>query len=171
MKFYYQINADGHVVSASQADDAPEPAPDCTVVESDIRVPGDFWQPAMRFHWGRQEWDDIRSLDERKAAKWAAIKAVRDELEVAPFTWDGSVFDMDRVSQDRLRTALQAPSWTLVSWTLADNTVKSMSTLDLASLMTAFATHVAALHDTARTLRAAIDAATTAAAVEAIAWP
>jgi len=93
--------------------------------------------------------------------------------EFGGFTWDGSPFDSDAISQSRIQGAVQlaatAPGFT-IDWTLANNSVRNLSAADLANVGAALGMHVATQHAKARTLRSQIEAATTVAEVDAVTW-
>jgi hypothetical protein len=134
--------------------------------------------PEHTWDYASQAWVDARTLDAVKAQRWAQIKAQRDAVEFGGFTWSGDEFDSDAESQARIMgavqmalIAVQAEQPFAIDWTLASNAVRSMSAADIVSAGLALGEHVAAAHGIARTLRAAIDACTTAAEVEAVAWP
>jgi hypothetical protein len=57
-----------------------------------------------------------------------------------------------------------------IDWTLADNTVRTLSGADMIAVGQALGQHVAACHIKARALREQINAATTVAEVEAVVW-
>ena len=105
--------------------------------------------------------------------KWVEIKAKRDELEWAGFTWDGSTFDSDPTSQSRIQgaviLAMQDPQYQ-VTWTLANNTTRVLANADILAVGLALATHVETLHARAQALRIQIDAAQNVAEVNAISW-
>jgi hypothetical protein len=127
------------------------------------------WNP------GAEQWVDARTPDALKADKWAEIKAARDAAEHGGFTWDGSVFDSDPESQTKIVGATQLanmnPASFLMDWTLKDNTVRTLTGAQMISVGQALAVHVNAQHVLGRTLRQQIEAATTAAEVNAIHWP
>ncbi len=130
------------------------------------------WSPAAR------AWVDPRTLDDLRAAAWARIKAERDRIEFGGFDWDGSRFDSDEISQSRIQgavllaqLAIQAGQPFSIAWTLADNTRRTLSAQEVAAVGVAMGGHFRAAHDTAAALRDLINAATTAAALEAITWP
>ena len=129
--------------------------------------------PHHTFDYATKQWIDHRTLDDIKLAKWEIIKQARSSAEFGGFTWDGSPFDSDAISQSRIQGALQladmAPGFT-IDWTLANNSVRNLSAADLANVGAALGMHVATQHDKARTLRSQIDAATTVAEVEAVTW-
>ena len=159
----------------------------CSILESDTRVvPPDSYifdgevvsppqkpSPHHTFDYTTKQWVDPRTLSDLQAAKWAQIKRDRDEAEFGGFTWDGSPFDSDAISQSRIQGAVQlaamAPGFT-IDWTLANNSVRNLSAADLANVGAALVMHVAAQHDKARTLRSQIEAATTVAEVDAVTW-
>lgn len=129
--------------------------------------------PAHRVDWVSKTWVDLRTLDEHKAAKWASIKSAREGAEFGPFTWDGSVFDANVTSQQRIAGAVQMASLSAsfsVNWTLNDNTVRLLSNSQMIAVGTALAYNVSILHQKSRSLREKIDAATSVAEVDAIAW-
>lgn len=129
--------------------------------------------PHHTFDYTTKQWVDPRTLSDLQAAKWAQIKRDRDEAEFGGFTWDGSPFDSDAISQSRIQGAVQlaamAPGFT-IDWTLANNSVRNLSTADLANVGAALGMHVAAQHAKARLLRSQIEAATTVAEVDAVTW-
>jgi hypothetical protein len=125
-----------------------------------------------------KQWVDPRDLASLKAAHWIGIKAERDQREYGTFTWDGSEFDCNRDSTAKIMGAVQTAMLSAqagqsfsVDWTLADNTVRVMSGVDMISAGMTLMAAVSNLYETSRTLRAQIDAATTAEEVQAITWP
>lgn len=126
-----------------------------------------------RFSYESKVWQ--LDLDQCKKDKWAEIKVKRDQVEFGGFTWDGSVFDSDPLSQSRIQGAAQlatlSPTTFSIDWTLADNTVRTLSASQMVEVGETLGIHVATQHTIARGLRQQIDAATTAAEVEAITWP
>lgn len=127
------------------------------------------------FDYSLEAWFDPRTLGQLKAAKWAQIKARRDEVEFGGFVWDGSVFDSDPLSQSRIQGAAQLatlnPGTFSIDWTLANNSVRTLSAAQMVEVGETLGIHVATQHTIARGLRQQIDAATTAAEVGAIVWP
>lgn len=123
--------------------------------------------------WLEKQWADPRTLNDIKLAKWAIIKQARSSAEFGGFTWDGSPFDSDAISQSRIQGAVQlaamAPGFT-IDWTLANNSVRNLSAADLANVGAALGMHVAAQHAKARLLRSQIEVATTVAEVDAVTW-
>ena len=122
--------------------------------------------------------DGLDTLDSLKLRKWAAIKDRREQVEFGGFTWDGSVFDSDAESQSRIQGASQLATLAMLSssnfsvdWTLADNTVRTLSIANMLAVGQAMGVHIMTTHGVGRGLRAAIEAATTTAAVEAVTWP
>lgn len=122
--------------------------------------------------------DLVTDLDTAKARRWAQLRAERNDREYGGFTWDGSAFDSDARSQSRIQGAAQlatlaamASETFSIDWTLADNTVRTLSGSDMLAVGTAMGTHIAAMHATARTLREQLEAAQTIEAVEAVTWP
>lgn len=125
------------------------------------------------FDYSSKSWVDPRSLEDHKTAQWALIKAARSEAEFGGFTWDGSMFDSDQVSQARIQGAVllatSNPDF-VVDWTLADNTVRSLTADDLITISQALGEHISLQHSRARDARALIDQATSISEVQAISF-
>lgn len=133
--------------------------------------------PNHVFDYSAKQWVDPRTLDEVKAAQWTAIKAARAAHELGGFVWGGSQFDSDQVSQQRIQGAVQLAQLAMaagqpfeVDWTLADNSTRTLSATDVLQVGMALGGHITAAHTKARALRAAINAATTADAVQTTTW-
>lgn len=129
------------------------------------------------FNYATKQWQDPRTLDDIKAAQWIKVKQARSSAEYAGFTWEGSTFDSDALSQNRITGAaslaqiagsFDAPF--TIDWVLADNTVRALDRLEMLQVGVALGAHVATQFAKGVTLRAQIEAATTAAEVEAISW-
>ena len=129
--------------------------------------------PNHQFNYTTKQWEDPRTLADLKAEKWRNIKANRDAAEHGGFTWDGSVFDSDVLSQQRITGAVtlaqMSPAFTTV-WTLKDNSTRTLSAADMFAVGVALGTHVSTQFLQGQLLRAQIDEAATAQEVEAIHW-
>lgn len=125
------------------------------------------------FNYVTEQWEDPRTLADLKAEKWRNIKANRDAAEHGGFEWDGSVFDSDALSQQRITGAVtlaqMSPAFTTV-WTLKDNSTRTLSAADMFAVGVALGTHVSTQFLQGQLLRAQIDEAATAQEVEAIHW-
>ena len=125
------------------------------------------------FNYTTKQWDDPRTLADLKAAQWELIKQARSNAEYAGFTWDGSVFDSDAISQNRITGAVTlaqlSPGFT-IDWTLADNTVRTLNQADMIAVGVALGQHVQTQFTKAQALRVAIEAATTPEDVAAVVW-
>lgn len=119
------------------------------------------------------QWEDTRTLQDFKDAQWTLIKLARTNAEYAGFTWDGSTFDSDAISQNRITgavtLAMMSPAF-VIDWVLADNTTRLLDQSGMAQVGAALGTHVATQFAKGVMLRAAIEAATTQAEVEAVVW-
>lgn len=115
-----------------------------------------------------------------QARKWAEIKARREAEKVAPLlTTAVGVVDADARGIENLKgtlhglraaadLGLQIPP---IGWTLADNSSVQLTLPQLEAIAVALLQRGDTAHQTARTLRAQIDAATTVAEVLAVVWP
>jgi hypothetical protein len=136
-------------------------------------------QPRGAWAWSNQEmaWQDLRSLDEKRAAKWAEIKAARDAAEFGGFSVNGWVYDSDAISQSRIQGAVQLAGLAkaangpfFINWTLANNSVTSLDTDGMLAVGTALAQHVSSVHNKARNLRMRINGASTPAELDSVSW-
>ena len=113
------------------------------------------------------------SLQSAKDAKWGVIKAARDAAQYAGFMWDGSRFDSDAASQQKIIGACQWASLNSalqIDWTLADNTVRTLSAQEMQQVAQALGVYVDGVYDKGRTLRQQIESATTISDLDAIKW-
>lgn len=136
-------------------------------------------RPSYPCEWSNttMAWDDLRSLQEAKDARWAELLIERAAREFSTFTWDGSVFDCDAESQTRIigsATLAIIASMTAqpfsIDWTLADNTVRALSGPDMLNVGAALGAHVDSVHSAYRSLVEDVGAATTNAEVMAVVW-
>ncbi len=120
--------------------------------------------------------DPAQTIDEVRAAKVSAIKAMRDSLEqTGGFTYLGKILDSDSVSVERLNVAVEAAQATLAAgqtfsldWTCQDNSVLTMTAAQIVGAPVALAQSKEALYARARDLEAQVDSAATVDAVNAI---
>lgn len=134
--------------------------------------------PSGAHKWNTETGQWVPDVARAKADKLKEIHSIRDSKEYGGFSWDGSLFDSDPQSQLRIQGGVQLANMSAMSgqpfsidWTLADNTVRTLSGADMIAVGMALAAHVQTVHATGRALRAQIEAATTAAEVEAVVWP
>lgn len=125
------------------------------------------------FNYSTHLWEDLRSIEQVRLSKWEEIKKVRTNIEYGGFDWDGSTFDSDPTSVQRISGSVLLaqlnPSYT-VDWTLADNTVRTLSAADLLQVAMSLGSHVQSCFVHGQALRDLINNATTIAEVEAITW-
>jgi hypothetical protein len=125
------------------------------------------------FNYATKQWEDPRTLADLKAAQWSLIKSARSQAEYAGFTWDGSTFDSDTLSQNRITGAVTlaqlSPGFT-INWTLADNSTRTLNQADMIAVGVALGQHVQTQFTKAQALRVAIEAATTPEDVAAVVW-
>jgi hypothetical protein len=129
--------------------------------------------PHHTFNYTTKQWEDPRTLADLKAAQWGLIKQARSQAEYAGFTWDGSTFDSDAISQNRITGAVtlaQMSSTFSIDWVLADNTVRTLNQSDMLAVGAALGAHVAAIFAKGVLLREQIEAATTAEEVAGVVW-
>lgn len=132
-------------------------------------------KPSEECLWDKlsKTWIDPRTLQDFKDAQWGQIKQARSAAEYTGFTWDGSTFDSDAISQNRITGAVTLATLSstfTIGWILADNTVRTLSATDMMQVGAALGQHVATQFVHGATLRAQIDAATTPLEVEAVSW-
>lgn len=123
------------------------------------------------FNYETHQW--VIDLDAAKADKWTEIKTARTEQEYGGFVWDGSPFDSDALSQQRIIGASQwagMNSSFTIDWTLADNTVRTLNAEAMMAVGRALGVHVEQAFSKGRDLRTLIDSAQTIAEIDAIQW-
>jgi len=134
--------------------------------------------PKHTFDYSIKQWIDPRSLSQQQLDQWERIKTSRNEALTAPLTTLYGVFDADTYSQKNITDAI-AMLQTLaasgypqtIEYTLFDNTVVTLSTAQMIEVGLTLGQRTQQIYATSRSLRTAIEAATTIAEVEAITWP
>jgi hypothetical protein len=135
--------------------------------------------PAYAATWSNSSftWVDTRSLSDAKDQTWSAMKVARDANLAAGFTWNGSKFDSDDVSQQRIQGAVQLASLAAavgqpfsITWTLFDNTTRTMSGSEMIAVGIALGTFVQNVFTAGVALRNQIDAATSLSTLQGITW-
>jgi hypothetical protein len=125
------------------------------------------------FNYTTKQWEDPRTLADLKAAQWDMIKRSRSQAEYAGFSWDGSVFDSDAISQQRISGAVtlaqMSPDF-VIDWTLADNSVRALIRAEMVAVGIALGMHVQMQFAKAQGLRLQIEAASTPEQVAAVVW-
>ncbi|MDR1701328.1 MAG: DUF4376 domain-containing protein [Sporomusaceae bacterium] len=118
------------------------------------------------------------TLDELKAIKRPQINVIRDAKEQGGFLFNGKSYDSDSISVQRISIAAQnALAAKIVNtrfeidWTLADNSSVTLDADGILGVSQALAVHAATVHSIAKTLKDAVDAATTVEEVDAVTWP
>ena len=116
-------------------------------------------------------WEDLRTLQQHKDAKWAEIKTARSTAEESGFTWEGSTFDSNQISQGRITAAVTSaqsnPSFS-TDWVLSNNNVRTLNATDMIAVGQALAIHIETQFTHAQALRILINNATTAEEVDNI---
>lgn len=129
--------------------------------------------PNHQFNYTTKQWEDPRTLADLKAEKWRNIKANRDAAEHGGFTWDGSVFDSDVLSQQRITGAVtlaqMSPAFTTV-WTLKDNSTRTLSSQDMFAVGVVLGTHVSTQFAHGQELRTQIEETTSIDQLDLIHW-
>ena len=129
------------------------------------------------FDYTAKQWIDPRTLNDLKLAKWAEIKRHRDTAEFATFTYNGMEFDGDLDAQRRLtayisisKSAIAAGQPFAAEFILANNQVVMLTAQNFLGIELAKVQAVAAAFAHATALREQIEAATTAAELDALVW-
>lgn len=102
------------------------------------------------------------------------LKMQRDKAEVEPIEYKGYFFDYDEKARDRINAAIIALELqganADIAWTTADNQDVSVTATDLRAIVAAVAVRSNALHIKYRSLKAQVQACSSAGDVEAIKW-
>lgn len=115
---------------------------------------------------------DAELLAVAKPAKIAELKAERDTREIEPITYNGNRYDYDEKARDRINAAIIAldvqGADASIDWTTADNADVKVTANDLKMIIAAVAVRSNKLHTAYRVSKEKVEAATTAAEVEAV---
>lgn len=102
------------------------------------------------------------------------LKMQRDKAEVEPIEYKGYFFDYDEKARDRINAAIIAlelqGEGATIEWTTADNDDAVVTAADLRAIVAAVAVRSNALHIKYRSLKAHVQACSSAGDVEAIKW-
>lgn len=133
--------------------------------------------PAHTFNWVTKQWEDPRTLTDFKTQQRALIKEARTAAEYSGFTWGGSTFDSNAISQQRIASAVQLASLSKaanqpfsITWTLADDTQRTLTADEMIQVGLALGEFVQTNFKKAQALQQRIEAATTKEEVEAVVW-
>ena len=157
----------------------PHDPSDCYVANGEITAKG---VPPSEFHvfdYTTKQWVDPRTLDDLKATKWEEVKRWRADATVAPqLVTRFGVFDGDAAGVNNIKSAVlglreaaaigAAPS--TITWTLYDNSAVELTPNELSEVAAMLLARGNVAHVRARVLRLQIEAATTAAELDALAW-
>lgn len=129
------------------------------------------------FNWVSKQWEDRRTLADRKKQKRAEIVKDRDALEFGGFEWGGYRFDSDQISQQRIQGSAQlamaakaAGQPFSIEWTLADNSVVTLDGDQMLAVGLAMGQHIQAAHSKSRMIKQQIDQAQSKEELESITW-
>ena len=111
-------------------------------------------------------------LEVIKQRKIAELKYQRDKAEVTPIEYNGHSYDFDSKARDRISAAIIAlelqGKGATIEWTTADNADTPVTANDLKMIIAAVAVRSNKLHTAYRVTKEKVEAATTAADVEAV---
>lgn len=113
-------------------------------------------------------------IENVKQRKILMLKRQRDTAEVEPIEYGGHSFDYDDKARDRINAAIIAlelqGEGATIEWTTADNDDAVVTAQDLRAIVAAVAVRSNALHIKYRSLKAQVQACSSAGDVEAIKW-
>lgn len=111
-------------------------------------------------------------LENIKQRKILESKRQRDSKEVEPIEYKGNLYDYDEKARDRINAAIIAlelqGEGATIEWTTADNADTPVTANDLKMIIAAVAVRSNKLHTAYRVAKEKVEAATTAAEVEAV---
>lgn len=117
------------------------------------------------------EEEPLKVIKQRKITE---LKYQRDKAEVEPIAYNGYSYDYDSKARDRISAAIIAldlqGAGADIAWTTADNQDVSVTAADLRAIVAAVAVRSNALHIKYRSLKAQVQACSSAGDVEAIKW-
>lgn len=136
-------------------------------------------RPSFSSAWSNTafSWNDPRTLVDAQAQTWEDIKTARDTNLAAGFTWDGSKFDSDNLSIQRIQGGVQLATIAQalgqpfsINWTLFDNSVRVLSAIEMIQVGVALGEFVQDVFNAGVGLRQQIDAATSTTTLNSIKW-
>lgn len=111
-------------------------------------------------------------IENVKQRKILMLKRQRDTAEVEPIAYNGHLYDYDSKARDRISAAIIAfelqGEGATIEWTTADNADTAVTANDLKMIIAAVAVRSNLLHVAYRKAKEKVEAATTAAEVEAV---
>lgn len=117
-------------------------------------------------------------LDDMRLRARARINAEREARKDAGCDTPAGFVDTDPASRANVTEAATAAMIAqasaapfAITWTLFDNSTVDLDAAGTIAMSMAVLAHITAVHDTATALKAAIDAAETAEAIDAVIWP
>lgn len=112
------------------------------------------------------------SIESIKEHKILTLKIQRDNAEVQPIEYKSNLYDYDEKARDRISAAIIAlelqGEGATIEWTTADNADTPVTATDLKMIIAAVAVRSNKLHTAYRVAKEKVEAATTAAEVEAV---
>lgn len=112
------------------------------------------------------------SIESVKEHKILTLKIQRDNAEVQPIEYKSNLYDYDEKARDRINAAIIAlelqGEGATIEWTTADNADTPVTANDLKMIIAAVAVRSNKLHTAYRVAKEKVEAATTAAEVEAV---
>ena len=116
----------------------------------------------------------VEDLAACRARQWAIVKAARDAAMTGGCDTPAGRVDTDEASQLKINGAVSMAMLLgesfAVDWTMADNNVVSLDAAAMKAMGIAVGTFIAECHAAGQALRAAIEAATDRAGIEAVTW-
>lgn len=111
-------------------------------------------------------------IENVKQRKILTLKRQRDTAEVEAIAYNGHLYDYDSKARDRIAAAIIAlelqGEGATIEWTTADNADTPVTANDLKMIIAAVAVRSNKLHTAYRVSKEKVEAATTAAEVEAV---
>lgn len=174
MTIFYIVDANGKQQWEANAEDESEvqPPPGGLALDSP--------PPSGKHLWGGSGWildPEYSELAEAKVIRWEFVKTARTRHIDSGLTTPYGDFQTAPPERQNITDAVLLAQ-TLASqsqpvsidWTLADNSVVTLGLTEIVTVGLLLGQKVQEAHAHARTLRAAIDAATTVEEVEAVSW-
>ena len=193
MTYWAEVLPNGRVYSCGSVPESITPQPvqggvmvqvdaqynpdEIAVYDGKVLLLGSAPSPDHRFNFAQKAWSDPRTLTQLKLLKWQEIKRARARAEQGPFNAGGAKFDGDTESMRVLsslvteaKEAILAGTAYSAEYVLFNETVVTLTAVQLVGLEKAKNRDVFAINAKAVQLRKAIIAAANKTAVDAITW-
>lgn len=145
------------------------------VLYTNLQASNKKLRPTYQCSWSNttMSWIDARTLTQIKDDKWALIKESRANVDYTPIVVGVYTYDADEISRARIQNTIQLmllsdPPTASVSWTLANNSVVTITRAQLIAVGMAIWSRTVDVFNQGQVLRDGVYAAADQSSVDAV---